>query len=364
MVRRVDEGGLVSSAPILVTGAGGFIGGRIVEVLHAAGLGPVRAGVRRWSTAAQVGRLPVEIVGCDVEDPASLVAAMAGVRAVVHCAVGTPEVNANGTRTVLEAARIAGVARVVHLSTIDVYGRADGTFTEETPRRREGAAYGDSKIAAEEAVEEYRGAGSRIAVLRPTIVYGPGSASWTVEFAERLLAGNWLLSEEDTSGLCNLVYVDDVVAAVLRALETPEPCNETFNVNGPEVITWAAYFRALNDALGMPPLPKVSRGRSHLAASAMAPVRASAKWVLKKAPGLVMGLYQKSGFARRLMKGAEGAIRQTPTAGEFRLYSIAARYPTDKAIRLIGYRPAFSVAEGIALSVAWLKHVGIEKRRG
>ncbi len=353
----------MSSAPILVTGAGGFIGGRLVEILHASGRGPVRAGVRRWSTAAQVGRLPVEIVACNVEDLDSLAAAMDGVRAVVHCAVGTPEVNTVGTRTVLEAARRAGVPRIVHLSTIDVYGRGDGTYTEDAPRKREGAAYGDSKIAAEEAVEEYRAMGSNVAVLRPTIVYGPGSASWTVEFAERLLAGTWMLSDEDTSGLCNLVYVDDVVAAVLRALETPMPCNETFNVNGPEVITWASYFRTLNDALGMPPLPKVSRDRSHLAARAMAPVRISAKWVLRKAPGLVMSVYQRSALARKLMKSAESAIKQTPTAGEFHLYSIKAEFPAAKAERVLGFRPAIGVAEGVALSVAWLRHIGIERRR-
>ena len=53
----------MNDIPILVTGAGGFIGGRIVEVLHAAGLGPVRAGVRRWSTAAQVELFPLKICG-------------------------------------------------------------------------------------------------------------------------------------------------------------------------------------------------------------------------------------------------------------------------------------------------------------
>lgn len=354
----------MSAAPILVTGAGGFIGGRIVEILHASGRGPVRAGVRRWSTAAQVGRLPVEIVACNVEDLKSLSAAMDGVRAVVHCAVGTPEVNAVGTRNVLDAARRAGVQRIVHISTIDVYGRGNGTYTEESPRKREGASYGDSKIAAEEVVEEYRSMGSNVAVLRPTIVYGPGSASWTVEFAERLLAGTWMLSDEDTSGLCNLVYVDDVAAAVIRAIESTKPCNDTFNVNGPETITWAAYFRTLNDALGLSPLPKVSRDRSHRAARVMLPVRTAAKWVLRKAPGLVMSVYQRSALARKLMKGAETAIKQTPTAGEFHLYSISAHYPTTKAERLIGFRPAIGVAEGVALSVAWLRHVGIERRSG
>lgn len=354
----------MSAGAVLVTGAGGFIGGRIVEVLHAAGLGPVRAGVRRWGSAALLGRLPVDIVHCDVLDPGSLPTALDGARAIVHCAVGNAEINTIGTRNILDAALKAGVERVVHLSTIDVYGRGNGIFSEDAPRTRIGAEYGDSKIEAEEACEEFRARGLPITVLRPTIVYGPGSASWTVEFAERLAAGTWMLSDDDTAGVCNLVYVDDVVGAVVRSLVVTTPVSDTFNVNGPDSPTWSAYFRALNDAMGLPPLRVVSRGRSHLLASAMSPVRKTAKWILRQAPGLVMGLYQRSALARRVMKGAESAIKQTPTAGEFKLYSLEARFPALKAERLLGYRPAFSMDDGIAFSVQWLHHHGIGNPRG
>ena len=340
---------------VVVTGAGGFIGSRITEVLHEANLGPVRAGVRRWSTAAQVGRLPVEIVHCNVLDSASLDACFAGARAVVHCAIGDATVNIEGTRNVLRAAQKAGVERVTHLSTIDVYGRLDGHYPESAPRVREGAAYGDSKIAAEEICEEFRSQGLPVSVLRPTIVYGPGSALWTVEFADRLLAGTWLFSDDDTGGTCNLVYVDDLVSAVVRTLVVPTPDNGTYNVNGPESITWSSYFRMLNDALGLPPLLQVSRTRSRMAATVMQPVRASAKLVLRQAPGLVKAVYQRSALARRIMKGAESAIRQTPTAGEFKLYSIRSSFPIDRAREQLGYRPAFPIADGVSLSVSWLR---------
>ena len=107
---------------ILVTGAGGFLGGRVCEILDGGGVASVRAGVRRWSSAARVGRLPVEIVTCDVRDLVQVERAVAGATAVVHCAVGDRAVTVDGTRNVLEASARHGVKRVVHISTIAVYG--------------------------------------------------------------------------------------------------------------------------------------------------------------------------------------------------------------------------------------------------
>src|ERR1043166_1234625 len=124
---------LSSARPILVPGAGGFIGGRVVEMLQGLLGIPVRASVRRWTSAARIGRLPVEIVLCDIADADQVRRAMDGVRGVVHCAYGDPAVFVEGTRTVLQAALEAGVDRVVHLSTMEVYGDVEGVvFVEGT----------------------------------------------------------------------------------------------------------------------------------------------------------------------------------------------------------------------------------------
>ena len=117
------------SRRILVTGASGFIGGRVVEKLVRDRGARVRALVRDVAGAARIARFPVELVRGDVTDPPSVRAAASGCQAIIHCAYGNRgsaterhAVNVAGTRNVLDAAVAAQVDRVVHLSTLVVYG--------------------------------------------------------------------------------------------------------------------------------------------------------------------------------------------------------------------------------------------------
>ena len=132
-----------SDRPILVTGAGGFIGGRVVEVLHGLAGVSVRASVRRWGSAVRIGRLPVEIVLCDITDPGQVRRAIEGIGGVVHCASGDPHATVEGTHAVLQAALEARVDRVVHLSTMEVYGDVEGDVREDAPLQRTGWPYRD-----------------------------------------------------------------------------------------------------------------------------------------------------------------------------------------------------------------------------
>jgi nucleoside-diphosphate-sugar epimerase len=349
---------------VLVTGAGGFIGGRMVEVLQQDSRFAVRAAVRRWSTAARIGRLPLDPVQLDLLDPAWLRGGLAGVDAVVHCAVGDRRATVEGTRNLLAAAREVGVRRVVHLSTVDVYGRAEGTVTEAHPWERTNRAYGDAKIEAEETCLDHARLGHEVVILRPTIVYGPFSESWTIEFALRFEQGDWRLPREGCQGSCNLVYVDDVVRAALLALDAPGTSGEAFNVNGPDRVTWQEYFDALNRALGFPPLHSPGSTGAHALAAAVAPVRAAVKATYKALEEPILALYKRSKPARVMMKWAERTLRTVPSPAEFDLYGRAARFPSDKARDRLGYRPAVAMDRGIALSVAWLRHEGVVTGRG
>jgi nucleoside-diphosphate-sugar epimerase len=342
----------------LVTGAGGFVGGRIVEILEAERPGSTVAGIRRWSTAARIGRLPVDIVQCDVMDPGQVAECVSGVSHVIHCATGPGDVNVQGTRNVLQASLDAGVQRIVHISTIALYGNQDGELTEEDSPEFSGVAYPDSKLRTEQVCQEFIERGLALSIVRPTIVYGPFSALWTEEFAVRLQNRPWPFPRELSSGTCNLVYIDDLVAGIRLALTRPEAIGEVFNLNGPETPTWFEYFVALNRAMGLPPIEAKSTLGSQIAAWGMKPVRASAKFALARFGDQIMSVYKSSELAKKVMKGAEGAIRKAPTTGEFELYSKVLSFPNTKAERLLGYRPAVDMEAGIERSVAWLAHSG------
>ncbi len=343
---------------VLITGAGGFVGGRFAELFHAWGVGEVRAGLRRWSSGARVGRTPVELVLCDVTRAESVRAALEGVDLVVHCAVGGRDATVTGTRTLLDESLRAGVKRVVHISTIDVYGSTDGECREDAALTKTGREYGDTKIEAEEACREYLQRGLAVSMLRPTLVHGPFSALWSVEIAGRVQQRPFPLPETVCGGTCNLVYVDDVVLAGKLALERPEAVGEAFNVGGPEVPTWNAYFEALNTALGLPPLARQAEGGSRATSLLVHPVRMAAKFGMKQFEKQIMTVYQSSAAAKNLMKRAEKLIRGTPGLDEFSYYGRRGTYPIDKARRLLGYAPAFDMARSLPLTAAWLRAHG------
>jgi dihydroflavonol-4-reductase len=169
----------------LVTGATGKVGHATAQALLAAGH-EVRALVRDPARAA--ARLPpaLDPVAGDVTDPASLPAAVRGCE-VVFNAMGLPEqwladtadfeqVNARGTENVVRAAREAGVRRVVHTSTIDVFHAAPGVPFDEShvADYPKGTAYERSKQHAEELARAAAGDGLELVLVNPAAVYGPG----------------------------------------------------------------------------------------------------------------------------------------------------------------------------------------------
>ena len=342
----------------LVTGASGFIGGRIVEMFHLTGSRKVRAGIHRWSSCARIGRFPVDIVQLDLTDAPAVEKALEGVSEIVHCAKGNREVTVQGTRNLLEAARAANVRRVIHLSTTEVYGPAEGTFTEAAQCSLTGREYGDMKFEAEEVCREFAAAGLPIVIVRPPIVYGPFSTWWTVDLARKIISGRWGTLGAYGEGLCNLLYVDDLVRAIRTALDHPQAPGQTFNINGPEAITWNDYFVKLASGLDLPPLPEHGTPHAALRTAFWEPVRKLGVFVKRNYMDTLKAVARRVKLVDTAMRATERRLKTAPSRAEMTLFRRKARFPADKAREELGFAPKVSIDTGVATCAAWLRHQG------
>lgn len=312
----------MSGRRILVTGASGFIGGRVVEKLVRERGEQVRALVRDVAGAVRIARFPVELVRGDVTDPASVRAAASGCHAIIHCAHGNRGsaterrvVNVEGTRNVLDAAVAAQVDRTVHLSTVMVYGLTpERVLTEAAPRRRLGEPYADSKLEAEEVALGYRAnTGLPLVIIQPTAVYGPFAPSWTTRVIERLRAGIVPLIDGGT-GICNVVFIDDLAEAVLLASEREEAIGEEFLVSG-QAVSYRALFGRYSEMLG--------GGRT----TSISADEALRDWELDPL--------------------------------DVRFQSLTTTVDTRKARDRLGYQPAFDFDAGMDLTERWARWAGL-----
>jgi nucleoside-diphosphate-sugar epimerase len=251
---------------VMILGADGFIGGHLVRSLAASD----------WAEAVAAGRRPAPRdtssqgatrVQLDATEERALESALHGIDAVVSCISGSPEtIAASAVALFAAAARQSTPPRVVYLSSMAVYGAVRGAVTESAPLHGH-TPYAQAKVAAEAAAAAYRSA----TILRPGIVYGPGSRQWT----ERI--GRWLVARRvgdlgaAGDGCCNLVYVDDVVAAICRALNLDAATGQTFNLamNAPPI--WNEYFVRFAKALGAVPVATIGRRQLAIETRLLAP---------------------------------------------------------------------------------------------
>jgi nucleoside-diphosphate-sugar epimerase len=348
---------------ILVTGAGGFIGGWFVEQLYLTGHRNLRAGIRRWSSGARIGRFPVEIVLCDVLDYQQVSQALKGIDAVIHCATGSSDVIIKGTENLLKASLQNGVKKFIHFSTIDVYGNAAGEIDEVFPVRPTGEIYGDSKVEAERICWTFAEKRLPIVVLRPSIVYGPYSKLWVTKLAERLQSGKWGTLGQIGDGLCNLVYVRDLIDAAFTCLRSEKANGQAFNISGPEVITWNEYFRRFNAALGLPPLREIKAERARMRSFLMLPLKSTARYILNHHGDVASKLYRQFDLAKKVMQKTEDSFKTSPGPAELAVFSREARYSISKARSLLGYDPGYTIDTGLEMCVQWLDHEHLWHRR-
>ena len=212
---------------VLVTGASGMLGAAVAQRLADDGW-DVRTLQRRPSGVTGAH----DVLG-SVTDPEIVARAVVGVAAVVHLAAKVdivgPEaeyraVNVDGTRTVLDAARTAGVTRVVHVSSPSVAHTGSslvgaGAGPAEPARAR--GPYARTKAAAEQLALAADQPGFRVLAVRPHVVWGPGDTQLVGRIVERARAGR-LPVLGTGAPLIDTTYVDNAVDALVAALAAPE----------------------------------------------------------------------------------------------------------------------------------------------
>jgi NADH dehydrogenase len=213
---------VAADAPILVTGASGTVGSRVVERLRGQGW-TVRCLVRRRPPATDR-----DVVQGDLGDGGSLDRAVTGTQAILHVAALTharrardyTETNLNGTRRLLDAAARHGVRRFVHASTRSI--------------NEAGGAYSVSKRRAEEAV---RGAPVEHVIVRLSEIYGAGGREGLDDIVARARRGATILLVGDGADSVCPMHVDDAASALAASVGAATAGGRTYSVGGACVTT-------------------------------------------------------------------------------------------------------------------------------
>ncbi len=325
----------------LVTGASGFIGGRLAGRLAQEGYS-VRCLVRASSDTSRLEELDVQIAVGDLTQAGSLIRAVEGCHYVLHCGALVSDwattaeiaaVNVEGTRNLLEAAVGASVRRFVHFSSTDVYGYPDGAAIEETyAAARFRNWYAQTKLDAEAEVRRVGGARALDAViLRPATVYGPGSTDVIGEIARAIQGGHMLLVDHGRA-LAGLCYVENLMDAAVLALHHEAAPGHAFNVSDGLDVTWKEFTDDLAEGLGC----------------------SKARWSLPYWIASSIGFSLEHGY--RLLRRTTG-LSAPPLLSRQAVQVLGKNqdFSNRKLREMLGWEPRVDYATGLEATLAWLR---------
>ena len=156
-----------------------------------------------------------------------------------------------GTRALAEAFLKNSGRRFVHISSVAAYGSPrDGDLREDTPPNPTEDPYSNTKLKIESLLRDlHQTRRLPVAIVQPTIVYGPFGSTWTTRLLEQIRS-NRIVLPSGGAGLCNAVYVDDVVAASMLTVEGDASVGEAFLISGSSPTTWREFYSAYERMVG------------------------------------------------------------------------------------------------------------------
>jgi nucleoside-diphosphate-sugar epimerase len=331
---------------VVVTGAAGFLGRHLVDMLVERG-DEVRAMVRPIEDTSHLRTLRgVEVVHGDLTDVESLKRAVQGVQRVYNVAAKTgpwgPEdlyrsINVQGLADLVHAAMDANVQRIVHTSSITVYGHhLHGIITEDHPYQAEDNPYSRTKIAGEKLLANLvKDAGAPVVIVRPAWIYGPRDTASFGRFVSRVESGKYFIIGSGTN-VVPAVYVRDVAQGMLKAGDADEKAiGQTYTLADDRRVTQSEFMNTIADTLHVPRLSL------HVPFSA---------------------LYTAGRTAELLWQalGRRNAAPPPLTTYGITLIGGDQQFSIDKARRELGYAPEYDIQRGISAGVRWY----LESKKG
>jgi nucleoside-diphosphate-sugar epimerase len=323
---------------VLVTGAGGFLGSHVTELLVARGTRPRVLARPGEPLPGTPGDGALDVVWADLTDRAALEAAVEGIDRIIHCAARTgpwgPQAeywrtNVRGLETLVEVALAAGVPRIVHVSSITVHGNdVGGAADEQAPLRAEPNPYSRSKVAGERLLERMiREDGAPVTIVRPGWIYGPGDTASFARLAGIIQKRRMIMMGSGENHL-PLIYVRDAAQGVLLASDADHAAGRAYLLVNDEPVTQRDFLSAIATELGVP-----------------SPTRR-----IPYELGVMVGTLAEAGarMARR---------QQPPPVMRFGLQLLGGenRFSISRARRELGFSPRVDLAEGIRRSVEWYR---------
>ncbi len=328
---------------VLVTGATGFIGGKVVELLlkdnH-----EVVALVRSTSNTELLPK-EVEIREADLFDSASLEQAVQDIDVVYHFAAYFDfypsdedlmfRVNIEGTKNLMNACVGTQVQRFIYCSTTETMGPIRYPPGTEDTELRPDFSYGESKVLAEQAIREIsKDTDLAHIILRPTGVMGEGDLYVMFEVAEQLYEGKVFALPSDLSARVMYTHIDDVASGFLAALTPMGALNNTIILCPDEAITWQEFLDVMTERLSVKP-PRLRVPRSF------------AKF----------GMMLLSPFKNRRKTSFFWHGKSVDMMYSERVYS------NEKAKRLLGWEPQVTMVEGFQRAIDWYFEKGYLKKK-
>ena len=325
--------------PVLITGASGFLGGRLTQILAEQRV-PIRILAREFSDLSHLAGVPIEILRTPIPDirPEQL----ADITHIFHCAGASTDwapydtyyqSNVVATQSLLLAARTAltqgsPLQRFLHISTTDVYGYPLIPCDESHPLTYTGLPYNETKCLGEGAAQEaHDKAGLPVTILRPATIYGPRGSAFVTDIVALLKDRSMALFDHGrTRG--GFTYVDNVANAMITAANNPNTIGRAYNITDATNLTWREYVHTLGDGL-------------HL----------RRPWLdIPSALALPIGHAMELAYRKLPLPG-----RPLLTRHAVLLLARDQEFPITRAQNDFAYSPAISFKEGMTRTIDWAR---------